>query len=170
MIALVEPPITSKTLSAFSTEFRLTMRSGVSCDPISLTAAAPVASAARNRSACTAGIAAVPGRIMPSASAIPAMVEAGPITATVPAGGGKPAFDFGNLVVVDFACAVLRPEAAAICACAQPFATVAPGHHRACDQHDGGLPGRHRAHQLRGHGFVAPAHQHDRVHRLSAHH
>ena len=61
------------------------MRSGVSREPISLTAAAPVASAARNRSACTAGIAAVPGRIMPSASAMQAMVEAVPMTAQVPA-------------------------------------------------------------------------------------
>ena len=61
------------------------MRSGVRFEPISLTAAAPVASAARSRSACTAGIAAVPGRIMPSASARQAMVEAVPITAQVPA-------------------------------------------------------------------------------------
>ena len=52
---------------------------------LSPTAAAPVASAARSRSACTAGIAAVPGRIMPSASTRQAMVEAVPMTAQVPA-------------------------------------------------------------------------------------
>ena len=53
--------------------------------PISLTASAPVSSAARRRSACTAGMAAVPGRAMPSASTMQAMVEAVPITAQVPA-------------------------------------------------------------------------------------
>ena len=83
--ALVEPPSASSTRSAFSTDFLLTMRSGVSAEPMSFTAAAPVASAARSRSACTAGMAAVPGRIMPSASAMQAMVEAVPITAQVPA-------------------------------------------------------------------------------------
>ncbi len=83
--ALVEPPMASSTRSAFSTDFRFTIVSGVSLEPISFTAAAPVASAARRRSACTAGMAAVPGRIMPSASARQAMVEAVPITAQVPA-------------------------------------------------------------------------------------
>jgi hypothetical protein len=52
---------------------------------MSAAAAAPVASAARSRSACTAGIAAVPGSISPSASAMQAMVEAVPMTAQVPA-------------------------------------------------------------------------------------
>ena len=61
------------------------MRCGVRSEPINRTASAPVASAARSRSACTAGIAAVPGRIMPSASTMQAMVEAVPITAQVPA-------------------------------------------------------------------------------------
>ena len=51
----------------------------------SRTAAAPVASAARRRSACTAGMAAVPGSMMPSASAMQAIVLAVPMTAQVPA-------------------------------------------------------------------------------------
>ena len=85
MTALVEPPIASTTRSAFSIDLALIMRSGVRFEPMSRTAAAPVASAARSRSACTAGIAAVPGRIMPSASAAQAMVEAVPMTAQVPA-------------------------------------------------------------------------------------
>ena len=42
MIALVDPPAASKTRSAFSTDFRFTMRSGVSWEPISLTAACPL--------------------------------------------------------------------------------------------------------------------------------
>ena len=45
----------------------------------------PLASAARRRSACTAGIAAVPGSAMPSASVMQAMVLAVPMTAQVPA-------------------------------------------------------------------------------------
>ena len=75
----------SSARSAFSIDLGVMILSGVSCEPISLTAAAPVASAARKRSACTAGMAAVPGRIMPSASTKQAMVEAVPITAQVPA-------------------------------------------------------------------------------------
>ena len=85
MIALVEPPIASSTLSAFSTAARVTMRSGVSLEDARLSAAAPLASAARRRSAWTAGIAAVPGSAMPSASAMHAMVLAVPMTAQVPA-------------------------------------------------------------------------------------
>ncbi len=84
-MALVEPPSARRTRKAFSTEPGVTMRSGVSLEPIRRTAAAPVASAARSRSACTAGIAAVPGSIMPRASARQAMVEAVPMTAQVPA-------------------------------------------------------------------------------------
>ena len=45
----------------------------------------PVASAATSRAACTAGIAALPGSAMPSASAMQAIVLAVPITAQVPA-------------------------------------------------------------------------------------
>ena len=85
-------------------------------------------------------------------------------------GGGELAFDLGNFLVVDFAGAVLRPEAAAIGAGAQPLAAMAPGHHRARHQHDRRAAGRHRAHQLGRHGLVAAAHQHHRVHGLRAHH
>ena len=52
---------------------------------IRATAARPVSSAATRRSACTAGMAAVPGSDMPNASAMQAMVLAVPITAQVPA-------------------------------------------------------------------------------------
>ena len=83
--ALVEPPIAISTLRAFSTDCGVTMRSGVSPLRASCIAARPVASAARSRSAWTAGIAALPGRIMPRASATPAIVLAVPITAQVPA-------------------------------------------------------------------------------------
>jgi hypothetical protein len=61
------------------------MRDGRRSVPISATAARPVASAQRSRSAWTAGIAAEPGRAMPRASAMQAIVLAVPITAHVPA-------------------------------------------------------------------------------------
>ena len=60
------------------------MLSIVRPEPMRSTAARPVASAARSRSACTAGIAAVPGSIRPSTSIRIAIVEAVPITAQVP--------------------------------------------------------------------------------------
>jgi hypothetical protein len=85
MIAFVEPPIASSTRSAFSTERSVMIWLGRSRVVASATACWPLASAARSRSAWTAGIAAVPGSAMPSASAIDAIVLAVPITAQVPA-------------------------------------------------------------------------------------
>ncbi len=81
----VEPPTASSTRSAFSTLRSFTMRSGVTPSRASSTARAPVASATRKRSACTAGGVAAPGRLMPSASVTHAIVLAVPITAHVPA-------------------------------------------------------------------------------------
>ena len=75
----------SSTRSAFSTDFGVITWLGLIFEAINATAARPEASAARRRSACTAGIAAVPGRVMPSASASAAMVLAVPITAQLPA-------------------------------------------------------------------------------------
>ena len=85
MIAFVEPPIASRTRSAFSKAAGVRMRSGVTREPASATAVSPVASAARSRSAWTAGMAAVPGSAMPSVSARQAIVLAVPMTAQVPA-------------------------------------------------------------------------------------
>ena len=45
-----------------------------------------------------------------------------------------------------------------------------PGHHRARHELDRRTAGRRRAHQLRGHGLVAAADQHHRIHRLGADH
>ena len=42
--------------------------------------------------------------------------------------------------------------------------------HRAGDQQNGGNIGTGRSHQLRGHGFITPANQHDRIHGLRADH
>ena len=80
------------------------------------------------------------------------------------------ALDLRNLFGADLAGAIARPEAAAIGAGAEPLALVPPGHHRPGHQHHRRPPGRDRAHELRRHGLVATAHQHDRVHRLRADH
>jgi len=81
----------SRTRRAFSTLCGVMMRSGVRSARAISTAATPEASAARSRSACTAGMVAVPGSIMPSVSAIAAIVLAVPITAQVPAVVASPA-------------------------------------------------------------------------------
>ena len=83
---LVEPPMASSTRIAFSTDFAVTISDGRGPPVLIISIAqTPVASAARMRSACTAGMAAVSGRLMPSASATQAMVLAVPMTAQVPA-------------------------------------------------------------------------------------
>ena len=78
-------PSAISTRNAFSTDFPVMTRSGRIGSCASRTAALPLSSAATSRSACTAGIAAVPGSDIPSASAMQAMVLAVPITAQVPA-------------------------------------------------------------------------------------
>ncbi len=67
-----------------SKAFGVSTRSMVSRSAASFTAAVPVSSAARIRSAVTAGGVAAPGTVMPSASAMQAMVLAVPITEQVP--------------------------------------------------------------------------------------
>ena len=85
MIALVEPPSASSTRSAFSTDFALTIWSGVTCrtdevdrrDAGRLGRAQAVGVHRRDRGGAR--------QDQPSASAMQAMVEAVPITAQVPA-------------------------------------------------------------------------------------
>ena len=76
--------------------------------------------------------------------------------------------DFVLFCAVDGVGAKLRPVAAAIGARTHARAPVRSGQHRAGDQLNGRQAGRGCAHQLRGHGFVATANQHHRVHRLGA--
>jgi hypothetical protein len=93
-----------------------------------------------------------------------AMVDAVPITAQVPAvTASRPSTS-------EISGAVARPETAAVGTGAEPLAAVAAGHHRACHQHDCRAPGGDGAHELRRHGLVAAAHEHDRVDRLRANH
>ena len=145
------------------------VRASTRCGPAA-SPRAPVASAARSRSAWTAGIAAVPGRIMPSASAIEAIVLAVPITAQVPAVVARlPSISWISSASISPA-RYLRPEAPAIGAGAEPLAMPARGHHRPGDELDRRPVGGDRAHQLRRHGLVAAADQHHRIHRLGADH
>ncbi len=81
---LVEPPIASSTRIAFSNAFSVRILSMVRRVRASCTACVPVISAMRMRSAVTAGGDAPPGTVMPSASAMHAIVLAVPITEQVP--------------------------------------------------------------------------------------
>ena len=170
-MALVEPPIAISTRNAFSTDFCVMIWSGVSFWPISATAALPVSSAARSRSACTAGIAAVPGR-----DDAERLGDAGhgPGRAHHRAGAGGDREPLLRPIAISSAStlagAILRPEAAAIGAGAKTLAAMAAGHHRPAASWIAGTICRCRAHQLRRHRLVAAADQHDRVHRLRAHH
>ncbi len=81
---LVEPPIASSTRIAFSNAAGVRILSIVRRSRAICTACAPLSSAMRIRSAVTAGGEAPPGIVMPSASAMQAMVLAVPITEQVP--------------------------------------------------------------------------------------
>ncbi len=81
---LVEPPMASSTRIAFSNASGVRILSMVRPSRAICTARAPVSSATRMRSAVTAGGDAPPGTVMPSASAMQAMVLAVPITEQVP--------------------------------------------------------------------------------------
>ena len=74
------PPIAISTVIALSRASAVRIREGGGPSRASATARPPVASAARTRAASTAGIDAVPGRDIPSASTREAMVEAVPIS------------------------------------------------------------------------------------------
>ena len=86
---LVEPPIAIRIRKALAKARGVMMRSGVNPAAAMATARAPAASPWRRRSAATAGIAAPPGSIMPSASVMQAIVLAVPITMQVPAVGAS---------------------------------------------------------------------------------
>ena len=170
MMALVEPPMASSTRSAFSIDFRRDDLVGRQLGADQLDGQR----AGRFRRAQAVGMhggdggGAGQGHAQRFGDA--GHGRGGAHHRAGAGGGGELAFDLVDFLVVDRAGAILRPEAAAIGAGAQPFAAMAAGHHRPADQHHRRLVGRHRAHQLRRHGLVAAAHQHDRVHRLRAHH
>jgi len=89
--ALVEPPIAALTRIAFSNASRVRIFDSFrSCWTIS-TMRAPDRCASTWRRASTAGIAALCGRLVPSASAMQAIVDAVPIVLQVPAERDMPA-------------------------------------------------------------------------------
>ena len=80
MTALVEPPIAMSTRTAFSKAGRVRMPEGRVPDRARRTMVRPASWAAARRRLSVAGMAAVPGGIMPSASEITAIVLALPMT------------------------------------------------------------------------------------------
>ena len=81
MIALVEPPIAMSARIALSKAFAVRISEGFGPSArASSTARRPESSASASRRESGAGIAALPGSVMPSASAMEAIVEAVPIT------------------------------------------------------------------------------------------
>jgi hypothetical protein len=76
----VLPPIAMSTRIAFSKASRVRMRVGRRSSATISTIRFPVASARARRRESAAGIAALPGSVIPSASAIEAIVEAVPMT------------------------------------------------------------------------------------------
>jgi hypothetical protein len=154
---------------AFSNAWAVRMRSGVSREAPSLTAASPVASAARSRSAWTAGMAAVPGSVMPSVSARQAMVLAVPITAQVPAVVAS------RLSMPSISSWISVPRGSAPRSGGSPCTRRGARppiarHHGAGHELYGGHARGGRPHELGGHRLVAAAHQHHRVHGLGPHH
>jgi hypothetical protein len=86
MTAFVPPPIAISSVIALSNASAVRSCEGRSPSCAIATARDPVSSAARVRSASTAGIEAVPGRDRPSASTIEVIVEAVPISLQLPYG------------------------------------------------------------------------------------
>src|SRR5439155_1703070 len=81
MIALVEPPIAMSLRIALSKALAVRISEGRGPPPwASSTARRPLSSASARRRESGAGIAALPGRVMPRASAIEAIVDAVPMT------------------------------------------------------------------------------------------
>src|ERR1700687_1279273 len=89
MSALVDPPIACNTVRALVNALGDITAPGAGPDCASATALAPEASARRRRSACTAGMVAAPGRLIPIASVMHAIVLAVPMTMQVPAVGAR---------------------------------------------------------------------------------
>ena len=87
-----------------------------------------------------------------------------------PSGDCELSFDLRYFLLGDITRAITRPETTTIGAGAESLAAMAARHHGASHQHDRRPAGGHRAHELRRHGLVAAAHEHDRVHGLRPDH
>ena len=171
MMALVEPPIAISTRSAFSTDFSRDDLAGRMGLPISATPRGRWLPPPRRRAGMHGGNRGRAGQgTCPASRRCRPCVLAVPITAQVPAVAARRPSTVSISSASISPARILRPEAAAIGAGAEPLAAMPAGRHRAGDQLHRGNIGRHRAHQLRRHGLVAAADQHHRVHRLGADH
>ena len=84
-MALVEPPIAMSARIALSKAWAVRIFEGLSPSRAMSMMRRPLISASAMRRESEAGMAALPGSVMPSASAIEAMVEAVPMTMQCPA-------------------------------------------------------------------------------------
>ena len=137
MIALVEPPIASRTLSAFSTAVRVHRRNrgGPRQQHAESFGDARHRAGGAHHRACSRG-------------------------------RREPRLDAIERCAIDLVATELRPEAPAVGTGAEALAIVARGQHRSRDEPDRGHAGRRSAHQLRGDGLVAAADQNNCVERL----
>jgi len=87
--AFVEPPTAMRTRMAFSNAARVRIREGRRSSRAISTIRRPAASARRRRRESGAGMAAMPGSVIPRASVIAAIVLAVPMTMHVPAEGNS---------------------------------------------------------------------------------
>jgi hypothetical protein len=84
MMAFVDPPMAALVITAFSKASRVRTRDGRISSATMATIRCPEAWAIRKRPASTAGTAALPGRLMPRASTMQAIVDAVPIVMQCP--------------------------------------------------------------------------------------
>ena len=150
----VEPPMAWRVTSELWNASAVMIRCGAEVLGRDLDRAPAGALGEALPSACTAGMVAPPGSIMPSASVMQAMVLAVPITMQVPAVGASRSFTSSISVSSSSPARVHAPEAAAVGARPEPLAPVVPGHHRAGGQDEGGHLRTRGGHELGGNGLV----------------
>ena len=126
------------------------------------TARRPDISASARRRESAAGMAALPGSAMPSASAIAAIVDAVPITMQCPLERERQASTSAITSSVISPARALRPHLARVGARAELLVAPHAAQHRPARHHDRRHVGGRRAHQHGGRGLVAAGEQHDR--------
>ena len=128
----------------------------------------PVSVAIRAWRESAAGIDAAPGSVKPIASAADVIVDAVPIVMQCPGERAMPCSKPQPLLLGEVARALLRPVLPDVGAAAELLVAKLPRQHRTGRHEDRGQVHRQRAHQQRGRGLVATAHQHAAVDRIRA--
>ena len=168
--AFVEPPSAIKTRMAFSKAGRPRIRDGRRSSRAISTIRRPAASASRRRRESGAGIAAIPGSVMPRASVDRGHGAGGPHHHARAGRREQLALDRLHAEPRRSCPPGARPRAPAVRARAEPHPLVAAGEHRAGGHDDRGPVRAGRAHQLGGEGLVAAAEEHHAVHGLAEDH